>query len=151
MPGGRDGRRSSRPDGAPACRSSGRRRVYRFIPLDHPATTPPDCRAAGSAIAEAECRVQRRQRRQQASIPLPAGFVAGSAVLCDRTVDLVDGQGRAVDVVWVADRGLAPLVAALQRPSERPKAGMICPAQLVIVSLALPHRPGRARHSSRSG
>jgi hypothetical protein len=98
-------------------------------------TPPADRAAAGSAIADAAQRVRCGQHRQQASLPLPAGFVTDAAVLCDLTMHLVDGQGHVVDVVRVADRGLAPLVAALRQPSERPTPGMICPAQLVIVPL----------------
>jgi hypothetical protein len=70
--------------------------VHHFFPL----VTPPAGRAAaGSAIADAGQRVRCGQHRQQASIRLPAGFVADAAVLCDLTVHLVDGQGHAVDVV----------------------------------------------------
>jgi hypothetical protein len=105
----------------------------------HPAVArPPHRRAtAGRAVAAAERRVRCGQWWQQARIPLPAGFAAEAAVLCDPAVHLADGQGRAVDIERVADRGLAPLVAALRRPSERPEPGMICPAQLVVVPLLL--------------
>lgn len=104
----------------------------------HSTVTHPTGRAtAGSAMAEAEQRVRCGQRLQQASLPLPAGFVADAAVLCRLTVRVVHGRGRVVYFERVADRGLALLVAALRRPSERPTPGMICTTQLVIVPLLL--------------
>jgi hypothetical protein len=63
--------------------------------------------------------------------------VADAAVLCFLTVGGVHGQGHAVYVERVADRGLARLAAALRRPSERSAPGMARPVQLVIVPLLL--------------
>lgn len=105
--------------------------------------------AAGSAatagpVAAAVRRVHCGRHRQQASIPLPAGFVADAAVRCDLTVRLLHGRGRVVYHEQVADRGLAPLVAALRRPSERPAPDVACPVQAIIMPLLfLIDRDGR--------
>jgi hypothetical protein len=64
---------------------------------------------------------------------LPAGFAASGAVLCAPSVNLVNGSGRAGFTERVADRGLATLVAVLQRPSAQLAPGLICAAQLVAV------------------
>jgi hypothetical protein len=91
-------------------------------------------RQTESAITLAEQRVHCSSQWRQASEPLPATFRASSAVLCDLTIKLTQGSGPAVITESVADHGLAPLVAALRRPSARPSPGTICPAQLVVVA-----------------
>jgi hypothetical protein len=92
--------------------------------------------SARSALTGAERRVHCGDQRQQASAPLPADFVADAAVLCDpAVVDVTHGGGHASSIKRVADRGLAPLAAALRQPSARPSSGTICAAQLVIVPL----------------
>jgi hypothetical protein len=90
-------------------------------------------RETGSAITLAEHRVHCRSRWQQTSEPLPATFLANSAVLCGLTIMPAHGSGPVVFTEWVADHGLAPLVAALRRPSSRASPGTICPAQNVVV------------------
>lgn len=75
---------------------------------------------------------------------LPAGFTAVAAVLCTPVVRLVDGRGQFGVAERAADRGLAPLVAALQRPSAQASPGLICAAQLVAVpTVFLIDRAGR--------
>jgi hypothetical protein len=97
------------------------------------AVHPRAARQTESAITLAEQRVHCGSQWRQASEPLPATFLAHSAVLCGLTIVLVHGSGPVVSTEWVADHGLAPLVAALRRPSARPSPGTICPAQLVAV------------------
>jgi hypothetical protein len=97
------------------------------------AAHPGAAREPGSAITLAEQRVRCGSQRQPASAPLTATFVPVSAVLCPLTIKPANGRGAVVSTEWVADRGLAPLLAALRRPSVQPGSGIICPAQLVVV------------------
>jgi hypothetical protein len=97
------------------------------------AARPRAARETESAITLAAQRVHCSSQWRQASEPLPASFMANSAVLCGLTVEPAHGSGPVVFTEWVADHGLAPLVAALRRPSARPSPGTICPAQLVVV------------------
>jgi hypothetical protein len=99
---------------------------------------------ARSAVAAAEREVHCGNTRQQPTAPLPAGFAADAAVLCAPAVRQVGGRGHVGYVKQVADRGLAPLVAALRRPSGQPTPGMICPTQLIVVPpLFLINRDGQ--------
>jgi hypothetical protein len=63
--------------------------------------------------------------------------VADAAVLCDAAVRELHGQGHSVSIERVADRGLAPLIAALRQRSQRPAPGIACAAQAVFVPLLL--------------
>jgi hypothetical protein len=83
--------------------------------------------------------------QEQGGVPLPAGFVAEAAIRCIYTDQNVPGQG-----VWqfelrqVSYRGLAPLAAALKRPSVRPPASLACAAPGVHVQpFVLRGRDGR--------
>jgi hypothetical protein len=98
------------------------------------AARPGAGRHAGSAIELAGKRVNCSTRWRQASTPLPTTFLVDSAVLCPLAIKPVHGSGSVVFIEQVADHGLAPLLAALRRPSVRPSAGLICPAQLVTVA-----------------
>lgn len=105
-------------------------------PPERKAAHPPGASGArpGPALTLGEQRVDCSTQWQQPSRPLPVWFVADGAVLCELTTKPADGGDHIVFVKQVADHGLAPLIAALRRPSARPSAGMICPAQLVTVA-----------------
>jgi hypothetical protein len=90
--------------------------------------------ATGSAIALAEQRVHCSSQWRQPSEPLPATFVAKSAVLCPLTIQPVHGSGPVAVTEQVADHGLAPLVAALRRRPAPLPPGTVCPVQLVAVA-----------------
>jgi hypothetical protein len=98
------------------------------------AAPPPGAAGARPALTLGEQRVDCSTPWRQASRPLPVWFVADGAVLCALTTKPAHGGDRVVFVKQVADHGLAPLVAALRRPSARPSPGMICPTQLVVVA-----------------
>ena len=85
-------------------------------------------------IADAERRVQCGKPGRQPRARLPAGFVAAAAVECVPAVAAVAHRhGRPVFTKRVADHGLAPLVAALRRPSGQPTPGVMCPIPLITV------------------
>jgi hypothetical protein len=98
------------------------------------AADPQGAAGARSALTLGEQRVDCSTQWQQASRPLPAGFVADGAVLCTLTTKPAHGGGHIVFVKKVAGHGLAPLVAALRRPSAGLSPGIICPTQLVAVA-----------------
>jgi hypothetical protein len=95
---------------------------------------PRAARQTESAITLAEQRVHCSGQWRQASEPLPATFLAKSAVLCSLNIELAHGSGPVVFTEQVADHGLAPLVAALRGRPGRPAPGTVCPAQLVVVA-----------------
>ena len=88
--------------------------------------------SAQSAITGAERRVNCAQPPPQPTA-LPAGFAASAAVLCLPALSLAGGHGHGGVAKRIADRGLAPLIAALRRPSARPSPGVICPVQLIAI------------------
>jgi hypothetical protein len=61
--------------------------------------------------------------------------VAAATVLCLLTVRRLHGRAHVVYREQVADHGLAPLAAALRRPSEQPTPGTVCATQIVAVPL----------------
>jgi hypothetical protein len=85
-----------------------------------------------SAVADAQQRVHCAAPWQRPSA-LPARFVAAGAVLCTPTLALANRSGQAGFTEQVADRGLAPLVAALLLPSSRLPPGVVCASDLVAV------------------
>lgn len=86
---------------------------------------------ADPAVAAAERRVRCGPDRQQASVPLPAGFVPAAAVLCPLVVRLVHEPGHVRYPKQEASRGLAPLLAALRLRSPPPTPGTVCAVQAV--------------------
>ena len=88
-------------------------------------------------LTSAERRVHCGQPWQYPSVRLPAGFVAGAAVICAPALRPLPRHGHVVFTERVADHGLAPLVAALRRPSQQPTPGTICLTWLVVVPLLL--------------
>jgi hypothetical protein len=98
------------------------------------AANPQGAAGARAALTIGEQRVDCSTQWRQASRPLPAWFVAHGAVLCALTTKPAQGGDHIVFVKQVAGHGLAPLVAALRRPSAGVSPGMICPTQLVAVA-----------------
>ena len=84
---------------------------------------------------DAERQVGCGRHQKQPHRPLPAGFAAEVAVLCDPVAGKVNGVLRVVLLRQVADHGLAPLVAALRRPSVRPSRGQVCLGTVFFVPL----------------
>ena len=106
--------------------------------VPHAARSPSHSAAASqpSRLAvDAEQQVGCGHHWQQPSRLLPPGFVPEVAVLCDPVARKVHGVPRIVLLRQVADHGLAPLVAALRRPSVRPSPGMVCVGTVVFVPL----------------
>ena len=93
--------------------------------------------SARVALVSAERRVRCAEIRHQPGARLPAGFAAEAAILCATAIKLVHKHEEAVFTEGVADRGLAPLIAALRRPSAPATPGVSCPAQLVTLQLFL--------------
>ena len=93
--------------------------------------------SARAVLASAERRVRCAEIRHQPGARLPAGFAAEAAILCDTAIKLVHKREHAVFTERVADRGLAPLIAALRRPSAPSTPGVSCPAQLATLQLFL--------------
>lgn len=85
-------------------------------------------------IADAERRVQCGKPGRQPRARPPEGFVAAAAVECvPAVVAVAHRHDRPVFTEWVADHGLAPLVAALRRPSGQHTPGLMCPLPLITV------------------
>src|SRR5215471_240833 len=96
--------------------------------------SPPQAvhRAGGAwarpALTSVERWVHCGKPWHQPGVRLPAGFVAEAAVECvPALASLLHGHGHSGFTERVADRGLAPLVAALRRPSVPPTPGLFCP------------------------
>jgi hypothetical protein len=99
---------------------------------------------ADPAVAAAERRVRCGPDRQQASVPLPPGFVAAAAVLCPLVARLAHEPGHVRYPKQVASHGLAPLMAALRLRPPPPTPGTVCAVQAVPVTwLLLINRAGR--------
>ncbi len=88
-------------------------------------------------MAATERRVRRGPDRQQASVPLPGGFVPAAAVLCPLVVRLVHEPGHVRYPRQEASHGLAPLMAALRLRPPPPTPGTACAAQAVPVTWLL--------------
>lgn len=86
--------------------------------------------------------MQWHEQPQQASTPLPAGFVTDAAVLCVPRVRDVHGRGHLVFTKRVAHRGLAALVTALRRPVLPASPGEVCATDFVIPPLLFLIDPG---------
>ena len=97
------------------------------------ASLPTGRAATGPAVAAAERRVHCGPQQRQASVPLPAGFVADAAVLCPLAVRPLRGQGHGGYPKQEAGHGLAALVAALRRRPAPPASDMVCATQAVAV------------------
>jgi hypothetical protein len=98
------------------------------------AAPPRAAREAESAITLAEQRVHCNSQWRQASEPLPATFLAKSAVLCSLNIEPTHGSGLVAFTEQVADHGLAPLVAALRQRPGPPSPGIACAAQATVVA-----------------
>jgi hypothetical protein len=112
-----------------------------------PTTSKAAHRAGGAsarpALASAERRVHCGKPWHYPSARLPTGFVAEAAVLCVPAIRPVPRHGHVVFTERVADRGLAPLVAALRRPSAEPTPGVMCPLPLPAPVVFLIDRDGQ--------
>jgi hypothetical protein len=95
-----------------------------------------------TAVANAERRMHCSLKQlDQPTVPLPAGFAAEAAILCAPAAKPV--HGRAAFIVRVADRGLAPLITALRRPTVQLPPGTVCPVQVYVLPLFLIDRAGQ--------
>lgn len=99
-------------------------------PISSASARPPS-RSAFAAEREVDCG----NHRQQPNRPLPAAFVTEVAVRCALMPRETRGRSHLVWTKQVADHALAPLIAALRRPSVEPSPGEICTAPLVFVPL----------------
>jgi hypothetical protein len=109
----------------------------RSTAMHHAGSTPsrsagagPPSRPAVDAEQQVSCG-----RPRQSSRPLPPGFIADVAVLCEPVLRQLHGRHRIVVIRQVADHGLTALVAALRRPSVQPSPGLMCPLLIVPVTL----------------
>jgi hypothetical protein len=89
-------------------------------------------RAGGPSVrlAAAERQVHCAQWRQQHGAALAARFVAAAAVQCVQVFRTVHGHNRTVWIEREANRDLAPLVAALRKPSASPTTAIQCPVPI---------------------
>lgn len=118
---------------ASGCTGPGRSKA-----VSHAARSPSRSAAASppSRLAvDAERQVGCGRHPKQPYRPLPAGFVAEVAVLCDPVARKVNGVSRIVLLRQVAAHGLAPLIKALRRPSAKPSPGLICARLVFFVPL----------------
>lgn len=100
-----------------------------------PGAGPADPPSIHSTVTGAERRVQCGLPWSRPGERPPAGFVAGAAVECILwPVSLANvPQGQLVFIKRVADRGLAPLVAALRRRSIQSSPRLMCPVPLITI------------------
>jgi hypothetical protein len=90
-----------------------------------------------AALASAEQRVHCAEIRHQPGTRLPAGLAAEAAILCETAITLVQGNQHVAFTERVADHGLAPLLAALRRPSVPSTPGVSCLAGPVTLQVFL--------------